>query len=225
MGGNAPFAYDLKRNFEGGSLTWDFLVVTLSDQAFRSHQLSSVFVASRRSEDRLRTAGLTVVAGVVLAPGVIVGTPGTASAAIPVTLTTTWPCAPLAVYVDPAAPEEVRAALSQWHKAFRPDWTFTTDPGAPVQVWMRKPANPDDGGLTTIWGTSTTRTKAIVEIDPHGGDLGNIARHELGHVAGLEHNLDTQFSAMNPYPLMHRYGVSDLVGMRVAARICHKRPV
>ena len=141
---------------------------------------------------------------------------------IPMTLRTTWPCAPSTIYLDPAMPADVRAVVAEWHRAFRPDWTFTRDPGsATVQVLMQRPTLVDADGLANITADARTRISAVVEIDPNPEkQQTRIARHELGHIAGLEHVTTSQSSAMSTYPLVDRYSVLDLVGMRVAALRC-----
>lgn len=166
--------------------------------------------AHRDCPRRLSVLPIALVGTVALA------TP--AHAVIPMTLVP-WSCHPSTVYIDPAAPSEVTEAVAQWHKAFRPDWTYVTSLPADVEVWMKAPADKRAAGVTSLSGTPV-RTHATVELDPANRALGDLARHELGHVAGLEHNYDTQFSAMNPYPLMHRYGVSDLAGMAFMAKRC-----
>lgn len=159
----------------------------------------------------------------VAAGGVWQASPAAASEPL-LDLRTVWPCEPMDVFVDPAAPPEVDEAVEQWHRAFRRDWRFVSRPdGAEVQVWMRSPSRgaSEGHGVAIIWANKTTRTRAVVEIDPTtAADLGDVARHELGHVAGLGHNDETQWSAMSPYPLGHRYWVGDLARMAAAARLC-----
>lgn len=142
----------------------------------------------------------------------------------PVNFRTTWPCARSTIYIDPAAPKDVRYAVIYWRRMFRPDWGYTRNRElAGLQVLMRKPDHPGASGLTTIYGNATTRSKAVVEIDP-SPELASshhmIALHELGHVAGLEHNDDTQFAVMSAFPLITRYSAFELGWMAAARWMC-----
>lgn len=147
----------------------------------------------------------------------------TVAEAVPVNLRNGWPCEPAAIYLDPSAPDDVLAAVTQWRRAFRPDWTLTTTPAdAQVELWMRKPNLEDAAGLATIWGADDRYVRAVVEIDPAPKvDQGNVARHELGHVAGLEHNTESSWAhAMSPYPQTGRYSAKELLWMAASARRC-----
>lgn len=139
--------------------------------------------------------------------------------AAPLDLRTAWPCEPQTIHVDPAAPAKVRDAVEEWRLVFRPDWTYTDGQGV-VEVLMSAPA-AGHVGLATVWANETTRLRALVEIDPNPTvDLGDTARHELGHVAGLGHHDETQWSAMAGRPLGHRYGALDLLRLAVAGGRC-----
>lgn len=147
------------------------------------------------------------------------------AAGVPLSLRTTWPCEPSTIYLDPAAPADVLEAVAQWHRAFRPDWTFTDDQEtATVQILMRLPTLVAADGLANIAANATTRIWAVVEIDPHySKEHGDIARHELGHVAGLEHNHSSSWwHAMSPHPQRARYSALELAWMRVAALRCRR---
>lgn len=143
---------------------------------------------------------------------------------IPLNLGHRWPCAPLAIYVQPDAPDTVHAAVAEWHRVFRPDWTFTSDPGAPVRVLMRPPNDDGTGlGVAIFYGDETRLFQVEVRIHPDevtsDEHAGQVARHEMGHVGHLGHT-DSQWSAMGPNPLVYRYDVRSLIGMAFARRRC-----
>lgn len=146
------------------------------------------------------------------------------AASPPVDFRTTWPCAPSSIYIDGAAPKVVALAVTYWRRMFRPDWTLTRDQeAATVQVLMRRPLYPGAVGLTSIYASDTTRTKALVEIDPNPELRAAhhlITLHELGHVAGLEHNDSTRWAVMAAQPVVTRYSPSELTWMAAAARMC-----
>jgi predicted Zn-dependent protease len=164
------------------------------------------------------------IAGVIALALTLTAKPASAASGetIPVSLRTTWPCAPSTVYIDPAAPASVLEVIAEWRRLSRPDWVFTTSQSsATVQILMRRPTLLDADGLANMAADATTRRWAIVEIGPDPSKQhARIARHELGHVAGLEHETQSQYSAMSTYPLVDRYSVRDMIGMRLAAKRC-----
>jgi hypothetical protein len=135
-------------------------------------------------------------------------------------LRTAWSCTPSAIYLQPGS-DDAAAAVGQWREAFRPDWSMTTErDAADVVVLLRDPVDSDAAGLATIWATTTTRVHAQVEVMPSYPAVDDLVRHELGHVAGLGHALETQFSSMSAFPLLHRYGAGDLARLAAAGRVC-----
>ena len=136
-----------------------------------------------------------------------------------------WSCAPATVYVSPAAPKSVTDAVNEWLSLFRPDWHLTTSlTAATVDIYMRHPKNPAAAGLTTIYGTATEILHADVELDPKDPDMPLTVRHELGHVAGLEHNSDRS-SAMSPTPspsTRRHYGARDIIALLTLRNRCLK---
>jgi len=121
--------------------------------------------------------------------------------------TAVWPCSPVAVYVAPDAGFWVTKAVRDWHRSFRPDFTFTTDP-TKATILVRaserdfagklfrldalqhpsEPAGPGDGVTGMSENERGVLTYAEVIVSRHLASTTrgyNVAVSELLHVSGI----------------------------------------
>lgn len=148
---------------------------------------------------------------------IVVSAPAAEAAPIRPELADGYGCQPASVYIDEAsAPSAERIAivhdaLANFAYATGWDWPEVTSPdGARIVIrWTTRVS----AGEAYAWATlDHAATGIVLSSEPYHTDEG-IARHELGHLVGLEHDQRTG-SVMGREPSQNRYGVIDLVRLR-----------